>query len=185
MVYVPLLAVAVLTGLALGGRLRALASIRLRAMWLFYLAIALQLVAFPPGFFPFETGDGVSRAVWLASYGCLLVAGALNLRLRGVVLVLAGMVSNLLAVAANGGVMPALPDAAHAAGLAPTKYNSVTQAEPHLGWLVDRWAAPDWVPLANVFSVGDVLLALGGVVLVLAAMDVPLLRRLAPRVALG
>ena len=111
---------------------------------------------------------------------------ALNVRLRGIVLVLAGMVSNLLAVVANGGVMPALPDAAHAAGLlGPAKYNSVTQAEPHLGWLVDRWAAPEWVPLANVFSVGDVLLALGAFVLVLAAMDVPLLRRLGPRVALG
>ena len=186
MVYLPLLAVAVLTGLALGGRLRALAGIRLRATWLLYLAIALQLVAFPPGFLPFETGGGVSRALWLASYGCLLVAAPLNLRLRGIELVLTGMVSNLVAVVANGGVMPALPEAAHGAGLLePAKYNSVTHAEPHLGWLVDRWAAPEWIPLANVFSVGDVLLALGAFALVLAAMDVPLLRRLAPRVALS
>jgi hypothetical protein len=69
--------------------------------------------------------------------------------------------------------------------LEPAKYNSVTHAEPHLSWLVDRWAAPEWIPLANVFSVGDVLLALGAFALVLAAMDVPLLRRLAPRVALS
>jgi hypothetical protein len=33
-----------------------------------------------------------------------------------------------------------------------------------------------------VFSVGDVLLALGAFVVVLAAMEVPLLRRLDPRV---
>ena len=179
MVYLPVLAVALALGLALGGRLGALASLRLRAMWLFFAAIVLQLLAFPPGYLPFETGDGAARALWLASYACLVLAAVFNLRVRGVVLVLAGMLSNLVAVVANGGVMPALPGAARGAGmLEPSKYNSVTQAEPHVGWLVDRWAAPEWIPLANVFSVGDVLLALGGLVLVVAAMDVPLARRL-------
>jgi hypothetical protein len=37
-------------------------------------------------------------------------------------------------------------------------------------WLVDRWGAPDWVPLANVYSIGDLLLGLGGVVIVVGAM---------------
>jgi hypothetical protein len=41
--------------------------------------------------------------------------------------------------------------------------------DPALAWLVDRWAAPDWVPFANVFSVGDVLIALGGFLFALAA----------------
>jgi hypothetical protein len=184
MAYLPVLGAAVLVGLALGGRVGALAAIRLRAMPHFYAAIALQLIAFPPAFFRFETADAVARALWLASYACLLAGCVLNLRLRGVALVVAGMAANVVAVVANGGVMPKLPAAAHAAGLnEPATYNSVTQAEPHLSWLVDRWAAPSWVPLANVFSVGDVLLALGAFVVVLAAMEVPLLRRLDPRVA--
>ena len=37
--------------------------------------------------------------------------------------------------------------------------NSIQLAKPHLAALVDRWAAPHWVPLANVYSVGDVLIA--------------------------
>ena len=41
-------------------------------------------------------------------------------------------------------------------------------------WLIDRWAAPDWIPLANVFSVGDVIIALGAFVVVLAGMRVRL-----------
>jgi hypothetical protein len=129
----------------------------------------------------------VSRGIWLGSYGCLVAAAAANLHLRGIGLVLVGMVSNIVAVVANGGVMPALPAAARDAGmLEPVTYNSVTNPEPTVGWLVDRWAAPDWVPLANVFSVGDVALALGACVLVLSAMDVPLLRRLpSRRIALG
>ena len=45
-------------------------------------------------------------------------------------------------------------------------------SDPTLPWLVDRWAAPDWIPLANVFSVGDVVIALGAVVIVLAGMGV-------------
>ena len=184
MVFLPVLAVAVLAGLALGGSFGALASIRLRAMSLLYTAIALQLVAFPPAFLPFETEGVLSRALWLGSYACLLTAGLLNLHLRGIGLVLAGMASNVIAVTANGGVMPALPEAARAAGMqGPATYNSVTQAEPRLGWLVDRWAAPEWVPFANVVSVGDILLAVGGVVLVLAAMEVPFLRRLDPQAA--
>lgn len=184
MVYLPILGVAVVLGLALGGRVGALASIRLRALWLFYLAIALQLVAFPPAFFHFETADWVSRVLWLASYVCLVGACVANIRIRGVAIVLAGMLANVVAVVANGGVMPALPSAARAAGMhEAATYNSVTQAEPHLGWLVDRWAAAEWLPLANVFSVGDVLLAAGAFVVVLGAMDIPLLRRLRLRYA--
>jgi hypothetical protein len=42
-------------------------------------------------------------------------------------------------------------------------------AHPHLPWLVDRWAAPGRLPWANVFSVGDVFIACGGLVSVLVA----------------
>ena len=55
--------------------------------------------------------------------------------------------------------------------------NSVQLAAPHLGALVDRWAAPHWVPLANVYSVGDVLIALGLVVAIVAAMRGPVAGR--------
>jgi len=47
---------------------------------------------------------------------------------------------------------------------------SLVGPRPELPWLVDRWAAPDWVPLANVYSLGDAVIALGIVMLVLAAM---------------
>jgi hypothetical protein len=41
-----------------------------------------------------------------------------------------------------------------------------------VSWLVDRWAVPSWIPWGNVFSVGDVLIAVGGLVFVLAATGV-------------
>jgi hypothetical protein len=177
MVYLPVLGAALLLGLALGGRLGALAELRLRALWLFYLAIALQIVAFPSEGLPWETGERLASGLWLASYGLLVCGAFVNLRLPGVSVIAAGMLLNLSAIAANGGHMPALPDAARAAGLGEgVQANSVTSADPALALFVDRWAAPDWLPLANVYSVGDVLLALGGVLLLFHALQVPVRR---------
>jgi hypothetical protein len=48
--------------------------------------------------------------------------------------------------------------------------NSIDKTHPHLALLVDRWATPHWLPLGNVFSVGDVLIAVGAAVVVLVAM---------------
>ena len=165
--------VALALGLVLGGKIGGLAALRLRAAWLLPLAIALQVVAFPFGFLPWRTGSAAASALWLASYGVLGAAALLNLRVTGVPVVAVGMTSNAAAVAANGGTMPVLPDAMEAAGYSyTTQLNSTAVADPNLGWLVDRWAAPEWMPLANVFSLGDVVVALGAVVIVLSAMGV-------------
>jgi hypothetical protein len=161
----------------LGGDLRRLADLRLRAIPLFYLALALQLVAFPIHATPWSVPDGAAVALWLGSYACLALAAAANIRRFGMPLVAAGLVSNLLAILSNGGHMPVLPQAMRAAGRSyDVLYNSAAIAQPHLAWLVDRWAAPGWIPNANVFSVGDVLIALGGLLFPLAATGAGRLR---------
>jgi hypothetical protein len=82
-----------------------------------------------------------------------------------------GLLCNLIAVVANGGLMPVRPTALRDAGLTyHLKNNSISAAHPHLGWLTDRWAAPDWLPFANVFSIGDVLIAAGTIVIICLAM---------------
>ena len=85
-----------------------------------------------------------------------------------------GLACNLVAVVANHGLMPVLPGALRTAG---DQYhvhnNSIQVVQPHLGFLVDRWGAPQWLPLANVFSVGDVLIAVGTIVAIAAAMRAP------------
>ena len=116
------------------------------------------------------TREPSATKLWLVSYGLIGAIAALNLRIAGVALVGTGMLSNLAAIVTNGGHMPALPSALRAAGLHITvDRNSAAEAHPHLAWLVDRWAAPDWIPLANVFSVGDVGIALGGFAFALGA----------------
>jgi Family of unknown function (DUF5317) len=168
------LALPLLVGLALapllGGRWSRLADLRLRLVGVFYAALALQLVAFPFAALPWKTSDRAGTVLWLCSYALFLVGAAVNVRLPGVPLVGAGMLLNLCAIVANGGHMPALPTALRAAGLHFTQSrNSTSLASPNLAWLVDRWAAPSWVPWANVFSVGDILIAAGGLVFALGA----------------
>jgi hypothetical protein len=173
---------ALVLAVLLGGTLRSIAELRLRAVWLFFVAFGLQVVAFPFGFLPWETGSTPAKVLWLASYGCLLAAAVLNRGVRGVRIVALGLLLNLSAIVANGGLMPVLPGARDASGHSYiAEANSVADPEPILPWLVDRWAAPDWVPLANVFSVGDVVIAVGAFVLVLAASGARLVPRRSAR----
>jgi hypothetical protein len=183
MVYVVVTAAAVALGLLLGGRLGALAELKLRAIWLFYAALGMQVVAFPSGVLPWSIGDVTARILWLGSYACLAGAAVLNHRLRGALVVALGMFCNIEAVVANRGHMPALPSALDGAGIhGHVHNNSIAAVDPHLPWLVDRWAAPDWVPLANVYSVGDIVIAVGAFVLVLSAMRVTAFSRARARV---
>lgn len=154
----------------LGGSWSTLADVRLRLVTAFYVAIGLQIVAFPASALPWHTSDRAAVILWLCSYAVFALAAAANLRTPGMALVVAGMCTNLIAILTNGGHMPALPSALRAAGLHfETNRNSMMAASPHVAWFVDRWALPSWVPFGNVFSVGDVLIAAGGFVFVLVA----------------
>jgi hypothetical protein len=158
-------------GLVLDGKLSRFAALPLQAPWLFLLAIAVQVIAFPFGVLPWRTGETTAMVLWLVSFALLIAAATVNRKITGVPLVAVGLGSNVAAVLANGGTMPVLPEAMHSAGrVDPTVANSTADAAPNLPLLVDRWAAPDWIPMANVFSIGDVLIAVGAVVIVLAAM---------------
>src|SRR5438132_7608581 len=88
-----------------GGDVRRLADLRLRGVSLLYLALALQLVAFPVRALPLRVGDSGGVVLWLVSYGCLAVATALNFRRPGLPLVAAGIFANVAAILANGGHM--------------------------------------------------------------------------------
>lgn len=146
-----------------GGRLSALADVQFRAGWLLLVALATQVLAFavlPPG----ALGE-LDPFAHLGSYvlaGLFLVA---NRSLPGLWLIGLGGFMNFLAIAANGGTMPALPSALATAGLepgAPGQTNSAVVAEPHLAALGDVLAVPAAWPFSNVFSLGDVCIALGG-----------------------
>lgn len=158
-----LVAVVILAALAVplaGGRLGALVELRLRRVWAIFAALALQVAALDLPGLP----EGARAVLVVASYpvGALFLAA--NWRVPGMRLVALGGALNLAAICANGGVMPAAPSALAGAGLppdAPGFQNSAAVADPRLAFLGDVFYVPASWPLSNVFSVGDVLIALG------------------------
>lgn len=105
----------------------------------------------------------VAAALHVATYGAALTFLWLNRRVPGTLVVGAGATTNGVTIALNGGTLPATPDAVAAAGLAGREgfTNSGVLTDPVLPWLGDVFAWPAPLPLANTFSVGDVLIAVG------------------------
>jgi MFS family permease len=155
---------AVVTVPLAGGRFRRIADLRLRRTWVVAAALAIQvlIVSVVP------TADPVLLAcLHLLSYALAGVFLVANRHIPGWWLIGLGGVLNLAAIAANNGVMPASASAAATAGLldAPGQFaNSSVVADPNFAWLGDVFALPASWPLHNVFSIGDICLALGAAI---------------------
>src|SRR6266498_3996700 len=148
-----------------GGRLTALAEVRARLAWTLLAALGLQMVSLNVPGIP----ASMRPVLQLASYPVAAVFVIANRHLPGMLLIGLGALLNVIAMSANGGVMPASPSALDKAGLPlqrDTYANSALVRDPRLGFLGDVFAIPEPVPLHNVFSVGDVLIGLGAVVAV-------------------
>jgi hypothetical protein len=142
------------------GRLSALLDLRFRSPWLLATAVALQVAAFAiPG-----DADAWRITAHVASFPVGLAFVWANRAIPGLWVIAAGAVLNGIAIAANSGVMPASASAVRTAGLEadPSGFvNSDVLADPNLLFLGDVFAIPASWPFANVFSVGDVLIAVG------------------------
>jgi hypothetical protein len=160
-----------LVGLVLGGSPRRLANLRVRFLWLAYVGIALQVAAFPSGVLPWSMPESVAKGLWLGSFAALGALIAANIRIPGLALIGVGQACNLVAILANHGLMPVTRGALDAAGIAyHLRNNSIQVVQPHVAWLVDRWAVPSWLPLGNVYSVGDVAIGIGVLLTIVVAM---------------
>jgi hypothetical protein len=165
---------ALLVGRLQGGRIERLADLGFRWWWLAVGGFVAQLLLFstPLGRLAGDAAPGL----YVASTVAVLLAVLANLHLPGIKLVALGAASNLAAILANGGYMPADPRALEFAGLSPAAEgvsNSIVSTNPALGFLTDIFAAPDWLPFANVFSIGDVLIAAGIAMTIVAGMTRP------------
>ena len=161
--------VGLLVGLLLGGRVGALAQLRIRWAWIAVAGFVVQLAIYS-----MQIGDLLGDAVpvvYVLSNIAVLAAVLRNLALPGMAVIAIGAACNLAAIVANGGYMPADPGALATAGVdtsGPT--NSIVVADPALRLLTDIFAIPAAVPLANVFSVGDVLIGIGVATVIAMAM---------------
>ncbi len=155
------LAIAVLRG----GRLVNLGDIELKAWWLLFLALILQIGT---RFLPKEEwAEGVGVAMVLISFALLMVMVILNRSKPGMWIVGLGVLMNFVVIAINGG-MPVLAGAAEvASGFTVTNPDfSGTFKHVALDETSKLTFFADVIPIrlasiGEVISLGDVFLALG------------------------
>jgi hypothetical protein len=163
------LAVAMIVGYLLGGRLSPLATLRIRLQPLAILGVALQVVP--------AQGGGLNLALLNVSFVLLGVFALANVRARvaGFWLILAGIVLNFTVIALDRG-MPVTREALIASGQEDTLSQLVRDggAKHHLAGRDDRLLFLGDVvpvgPLHTIVSPGDLTGYAGVAWLVVAAM---------------
>jgi hypothetical protein len=149
------LVIAILVGLARGGKLSNLTEIGVRAWWLLFIGFGIQLVA---TFLPRSTHE-LAVGLILTSYAPLLLFVWLNRHMTGLWVAGIGILMNFTVIAANGG-MPVMLEAVKLAGgsadvVLGAKHVVLTE-ETSVAFLADIIPLP-----RSVISMGDVFLAIG------------------------
>ena len=167
-----ILGIGLLIGWGFGGALRNLGPARINWWPALPAALVLQGVPIPQP--DGEVGRLLPFAVLLLSYAVLIAVLAVNWRLRGFLVVLAGLVLNLVPIVANQG-MPVSGTAIETVGGSLENIPREHGEKHHLATdedvilpLADVIAVRD--PFNTVVSVGDVLMYAGAAVFLAAAM---------------
>lgn len=161
----------IIAGYITKGRLKNLALRPLYWKNLAIFAFLIQLVIFSN--LPFIDALPAMFIVIMhyISYICLLAFIIRNRSNLGITVVGIGILLNSLVIFLNGGHMPTIPQnlkntsvgqSADLINQGEAVHNSAKMtSETLLSWLGDIFYLPSWVPLSNVFSIGDILIAVG------------------------
>jgi uncharacterized protein DUF5317 len=160
---------ALVVGLAMGGSRDRLRQYRVRWWPLAFAALAIQLPLYSPPFNAWPAVVSLGPIATIATTSLVLAMLIRNVvdapRAAGILAAL-GLTLNLTVIVANGGWMPRAdqlaPRLMDRAGVAGALTNTAPiMADSKLAWLGDIVPQPDWVPLANLVSPGDLLLSIG------------------------
>ena len=167
MILILAVALGIVIALVSGGSLSRLATVPFKHGWLAFLAIGLQVVAVYT-----HSIQGMAPILFSLSYAILIGLVWINRRLAGMPIVGLGLGLNTLVTVANGGYMPVTKEAIWRAGLTHLTYELETgarilgakdiilpQSQTNLWFLSDIIVLRG--PFPTVFSIGDIILALG------------------------
>jgi hypothetical protein len=175
-------AIGLIVGLASGGKLAALGATSVRFWPVALLGLAGQVVLFSTPVAGMVGPWGPS--LYVVTTTLVLMTLVVNLRQPGFWLILLGALANFTVIVANGGQMPASPDAWAAlngvAAVPTTDFSNSALAGPGTAfpYLGDNFVLPRPMPFANVFSIGDVLIGAGGALFIFQTMHGRVLPRL-------
>jgi hypothetical protein len=162
-----------------------IASLPLRSTWLALLALLLQLPLLRARAGPPQQ-VAIAQILFLSSHLLLLAFVWRNWRLRGLPIVGLGVLCNLIVILANGGLMPITPETLVRInpGTSPdqwlvgfhygySKDIILAREATNLWFLSDILVLPSPFPWPTAFSLGDLLIALGIVVLLQGPVTLP------------
>jgi Family of unknown function (DUF5317) len=174
MLIIIILTLSAIVALLRGGQVANISHLGVRYVGFLFFPLLLQVVAFSPLGNLTLFGVLLAPLLYIVSMGCLAIALWLNRHLPGVVWIALGFSLNFLVIALNGGLMPVSPLARAIAGFPPLtgRDNNVIPITDStvLPWLSDIIPAPAFLPFANVYSVGDALIVIGGIIFTQAAL---------------
>ena len=171
--------IGIVLGYALKGRIANLSGLPLRSLWLVGVAILIQFAIFPlfssRAIFPYATTE-----LHLTSYALLFLFFVINYRVWALLVIAAGSIANLLVIAVNEGRMPSSVHALTCAGQPGIAQKLATEGawgnvvlmsdKTRLNLLGDWLYLPRGVPLTTAFSMGDLTIAIGLVILIVWGM---------------
>lgn len=186
MVLLVAIVVSLIIGFATGGSLDGVRRVgRIRYLPLLILALLVQFVIFTPW---------IGREPWVHDYGVYLHIATIlttlfvmtrNFNIPGMPVIALGAALNALVIVANGGYMPspegALREAGQYADVEVTEQeratddysfsnSTVQNDDTNLRLLGDVIPIPDELPLANVVSLGDIVIDIGAVIAIIRVM---------------
>ena len=173
--FVATIAIAVAVVVVTRGSFHRLASLKLHAVWLLLVALAIQ-VALEFVDFPEARVDDVGLGILLASYALIFGFCFMNRRTSGMIVIALGVGLNVLVIALNGG-MPTKDDVEGRNGREvrvpierTVKHKPRTDDDrlPFLGDVITLPGLPN-----QQFSVGDIVIGVGVVYLCFEASRAP------------
>lgn len=164
MFLLPSILLGIAFALLLGGKPSRFLNIDIRYGWTVFLALGLQVVLFSGArdLIP----EPLLEPLHLGTYVLLFWFAFANFKNLLLLPLFLGMALNAVAILSNGGRMPVNQEAWEATGLDGAAHSNVAVGADRLAFLGDIFALPSELPLANVFSIGDILLGIGTVMLI-------------------
>lgn len=164
---------AIVVGMILGGKWGNLLTHKFKRSELVFVSLLIQLIIFNSVWFQYVNNIFVTRFLYIVSMVLLLIFLSANLNVKGIKLLAVGIFANSIAIISNGGHMPAskqglssiLSDEEFISMLSGgTLNNSMLISEKtNFKFLCDIF----YIPGLNVFSAGDVFIAIGSYITIL------------------
>jgi hypothetical protein len=145
---------------------------------LVFLAVIPQVFLFQVPAIGRHIPDALVSAILVGSQALLVGFAIVNFTQPGFWALGIGLAANFIAIVSNGGwmpispeivrrILPALPDdfSLDNRRLGLSKDWIIPANEMQFPWLSDRFVLPDWISYKVAFSIGDVLIAIGAMLL--------------------